>query len=285
MKYNLTLSGFADESDSFVTGQIAAMQRNGIRYIEPRGLDGKSIGDITLDEAKEFKKRFDEGGISVSSLGSPLGKTDIRDDFAPEIERCKRLLEIAQMWGTKYIRMFSFYGTGYGDYRDEVMERIAKFVEIAKGSGVILCHENEKGIYGEKADACLEILKTVPGLRAVFDPANFVQAKVDTLKAWEMLSPYVEYCHIKDALPDETIVPVGMGIANIKEIMKLYGRQGGGFVSLEPHLSAFVGLEGLEAAGHESKVGKVKFASREEAFDSAANTMKALLNEIEQEND
>ena len=54
-------------------------------------------------------------------------------------------------------------------------------------------------------------------MKAVFDPANFVQCGVDTLKAWEMLKNKVEYLHIKDAV-GQAIVPAGEGEGNIKEL-------------------------------------------------------------------
>ena len=48
-------------------------------------------------------------------------------------------------------------------------------IELAKGSGIVLCHENEKGIYGDIASRCAEIHRELPALKAVFDPANFIQ--------------------------------------------------------------------------------------------------------------
>ena len=47
------------------------------------------------------------------------------------------------------IRLFSFYKSKDKqpeEYRDEVMRRLEQFVAAAKGSNIILCHENEKGI-------------------------------------------------------------------------------------------------------------------------------------------
>lgn len=95
------------------------------------------------------------------------------------------------------------------------MERLERFLEASAGSGVTLCHENEKGIYGDTAARCADIHQTLPAFKAVFDPANFIQCGQDTAEAWERLSPYVEYLHIKDALSDGTVVPAGKGIGRI----------------------------------------------------------------------
>jgi hypothetical protein len=47
--------------------------------------------------------------------------------------------------------LFSFFtpAENRDSYKDKVIERLGTFFEIAKGSGITLCHENEKGIYGD----------------------------------------------------------------------------------------------------------------------------------------
>ncbi|HAA24848.1 MAG TPA: xylose isomerase, partial [Ruminiclostridium sp.] len=46
--------------------------------------------------------------------------------------------------------------------------------------GIILAHENEKGIYGDTPERCVDIIKSMncDYVRAVFDPANFIQCDV-----------------------------------------------------------------------------------------------------------
>ena len=66
--------------------------------------------------------------------------------------------------------------------RDKVIERLGTFSEIAKGSSITLCHENEKGIYGDILSVALKFIRHSPEMKAIFDPANYVQCEVDTLK-------------------------------------------------------------------------------------------------------
>ena len=54
-------------------------------------------------------------------------------------------------------------------------------------------------------------------MKAIFDPANYVQCEVDTLKAWEMIKPYVKYLHIKDALADGASEESLQKLAQIQE--------------------------------------------------------------------
>ena len=53
--------------------------------------------------------------------------------------------------------------------------------------------------------------------------------------------------------------------------------QGGTVFTMEPHLTEFVGLQGLEREGEESAVGEIKFNSNEEAFDYACTEFKKLF--------
>lgn len=273
-------AAFADESAKELTGQMDALKRNGYEFLEIRNLDGKNFTELSAAEMKEVAKQLADNGLSVRSLGSPIGKMKIADDFNAHMELCKHTLELGNVLGAQKIRLFSFFMPKEEDptpYRDLVLERMAVFAQTAKSFGIQACHENEKGIYGDVAARCLEIHKAVPELKAVFDPANFVQCGQDTLEAWQMLSPYVEYMHIKDALPDGRVVPPGTGAGNVPQIVAEYGAQGGRILSLEPHLTKFVGLQSLEAEGDESIVGHMNFASKEEAFDYAANNLYRIV--------
>lgn len=268
------LAAFADEADGRISEQIKAMTRNGIEYLEIRGVDGENISDISIGKAKEVRKQLDDAGIKVWSLGSPYGKIGIGDDFSPHLDKFKYGLELAEILGAKHIRMFSFYvpSEKEEDYKNEVMLRLEQFIKAAEGGEITLCHENEKGIYGDIAVRCEEIHKTFPKLRAVFDPANFIQCGQDTIEAWKILEPYVEYMHIKDAFADGTVVPAGKGIGNLSYLIKNYK---GTVLTLEPHLTVFDGFDKLE------KTEKTKidycYPTSTAAFDAAVQALKELI--------
>ena len=102
-------SAFADEAGNSLEEQIKALVENGIHYIEPRNINGKCIIDFSDEELLEIKKQLDENGIKVGSVGSPIGKYQITDDFDSYLPKVKRTIEVAKLLGTKYIRMFSFF--------------------------------------------------------------------------------------------------------------------------------------------------------------------------------
>lgn len=275
MRYQL--AAFADEADARITGQIEAMKAEGISLLEVRGVDGKSVADLTVPEARELRARLADEGIAVWSVGSPYGKSNLAEPFGPRLDEFRRGLEIAEALGASHIRLFSFYlpdGREPESCRGEVLERLSRFCEAARGSGLVLCHENEKGIYGDIAPRCEEIHRALPELRAVFDPANFIQCGQPTLPAWELLAPYVEYLHIKDALPDGSVVPAGCGEGHLPELLEGYQ---GKVLTLEPHLAVFEGLASLEREGARSDVPKYRYASNREAFAAAAAALRGLL--------
>jgi hypothetical protein len=50
------LSAFADESSDLFSGQVDALKRNGLQYLEIRNIAGRNITAHTLAEARELAK-------------------------------------------------------------------------------------------------------------------------------------------------------------------------------------------------------------------------------------
>ncbi len=276
----MRIFAFADEASPLIDGQIAAMARNGLAGLEIRGVDGCNVSDITPQKAREVRSKLDDAGLITWSVGSPIGKIGIEEDFPAHLDKLRRTLEIAHILGAEQIRMVSFFIPKGDDpcvWRNKVLDQLRQMTELSADSGIVLCHENEKGIYGDIAARCAEIHQAIPALKAVFDPANFVQCGQDTLTAWELLRPYVKHLHIKDALADGNVVPAGCGIGHVPEILRAYRAAGGRDMTLEPHLAVFDGLQGLEREGDTSLVGQYVYPSNDAAFDAACTALKNLL--------
>ena len=248
------ISGFADEIAESVDTQFEVLNKLGMGYFEPRGIDGKNISRLTDEEVAHLKGRMAAAGIKISSIGSPIGKMKLEDDFTEHFAKFQRVVEIAKLLDTKYIRMFSFYHAG-GDVwtveeRQEVLARLRQMIDYAKEQDIVLLHENEKDVYGDTADRCADLMKELycDNFKAVFDPANFVQCGQDTKYAYSILKDYIEYMHIKDAILETgRVVPAGMGDGNLEYILgELFKNGYDGYLSLEPHLGSFAGLADLE---------------------------------------
>ncbi|MBQ8802216.1 MAG: sugar phosphate isomerase/epimerase [Tyzzerella sp.] len=278
------ISGFSDEITEITKEQFEALNKFGIHYFEPRGIDGKNISSLTEEEMYDLKKLMDEYGIKVSSIGSPIGKIKVTEDFEAHFEVLKNVVKAAKILDTKYIRVFSFYHEKDTEWteeeRTEVFRRMKIMIDYAKEEDVILLHENEKHIYGDTADRCLELMKEFygPNFKAIFDPANFVQSDEDTKRAYAMMKPYIAYMHIKDAESHKgAVVPAGHGDGNVEYILRdLFATGYDGFLSLEPHLGNFKGFADLEI---EAKAQDKVFGG-EEAFKLAHQSLLEILDRI-----
>ena len=275
------ISGFADEIDPYINKQMDVLDGLGIRYIEIRGADGKNVSKLTEEEAREMSARLSSRGYGISAIGSPIGKIKVTDDFEPHLEVFRHCVKLAKIFGSKYIRMFSFYppeGGKIENYRDEVMRRWESFLKTAEGSGITLLHENEKDIYGDVAERCLDLAETL-GIGLIFDPANFIQSGVDTFPyAFNLLKKHVKYMHVKDAMKETgKVMPAGYGEAGVKNIIARLNEQGfEGFLSLEPHLGHFEGFAELEPA---SKTNMMEQGGPK-SYTIAAESLFKILNEL-----
>jgi sugar phosphate isomerase/epimerase len=241
-----TLTGFADEISPDLDEQLDTLAAEQMRYLELRGVWGKNVLKLSDDELRQVKATLDDRGVKVSSIGSPIGKIKIGDDFAPHLEEFRRTLYCARALEAPFIRIFSFFipqGDDPAKYRDEVIARLGAIAKEAEGHNVTLLHENEKEIYGDVPTRCLDIITSVnsPVLRVAWDPANFVQCGVRPhTEGYPMLRPYIAYVHVKDALLGSgQVVPAGQGDGQVRDTVAALKSSGfDGFFSLEPHLKS-----------------------------------------------
>ena len=277
---NLILSAFSDEYADGLVEQCKALNSFGISYMEMRGVNGKNVSTLTKAEVLEAKRTLLDYGIKISSIGSPLGKIKLDGDVAAHLEMAKRIFEMANELDTKYIRMFSFYlpeGKEREECKGQVCDELENLLLLADSCGVTLCHENEALIYGESPEKCLELVEYFEGkLKCVFDMGNFVLDGYNPMDAYQLLKEYVEYFHIKDALYAGAIVPAGKGEAQIKEILDAYKASGkkDTFITLEPHLQTFSGLNVLVGKTFENPY---KYENQQVAFTDAVEKLKELL--------
>lgn len=267
----IRLSAFSDEAGKELAVQIAALKRNGITLTELRSVGGKNVKDLTLDEAKEIREELEKNGITLSALGSPMGKVDISVDFDAYLAEVRHMCELANVLGTDRIRMFSFFNA-YGE-REKVIAYLTRMVETAKEYGVTLCHENEKKIYGDTVERVLDLKENVEGLAFVYDPANFLQCDEMPEKTLPALHAMNLYFHIKDVIHESgQLVPAGYGDGRIDELVRMI--EWDTILTVEPHLKVFSGYNQID--GEEMK-HRFHFESSDEAFDAAVNAIKKVL--------
>lgn len=291
MKAGICISGFADEISSDFNEQLRVLGELGMKYLSLRSADGKGIAEYTAKEVERtLLPRLKASGVSVSSLGSPIGKIPVEDETAFE-EQCRTLetlCKIAEILDCRYIRIFSFYipeGKDPAEYHDIVIEKLNRFAAIAKEHDVVLIHENEKDIFGDTGERCCQILEAVgsDNFKAVFDFANFVQCREDPKVCWGLLREHVAYIHIKDAVYDKNEnVLCGTGDGKIAQILAeaICEEEYHGFLTLEPHLVLFDSLKDLEIAEASDVIKEDKYSSGAEGFKAQYHALEEILNQL-----
>lgn len=280
----LKLAAFADEISPDLDEQIRVCRANDVTHFELRGVNKLNVLDFPKDLRHEIRAKLRDNGMGVVSIGSPIGKAKINEPWDEHSDRFKTAVELAEFFGAPLVRIFSYYPPDPAEdvrkYRDEVVRRMRAKVDYISTVGVTLVHENEKDIYGDRGQYCLDLMRAVesPKLRCAFDFANFVQVGERPRDNWPLLKPYTVHIHIKDAtFGDGTaagggspaggggtgrVVPAGEGDGDVAAILTDAYQSGyRGFLSLEPH---------LKVAGHShGETGP-------ELFKVAADALKKL---------
>ena len=267
------LSGFADEISPEPRVQLETLAAESIRYLELRSAWSANVASLTDAQLARFRSEIEDAGVRVSAIGSPIGKIEIGAPLGPELERMRRIADVADLFGTTIVRVFSFFipaGEPPERYRQAVIDRMGALAQIAAERGILLAHENEKEIYGDVPERCADLIASVgsPALRATFDAANFVQCGVRPhTDGYELLRPYLVYLQVKDALAATgQVVPAGQGDGEVRETLAALAASGfSGYASLEPHLA---------------EAGRYGGFSGAQEFRRAATALKGLLREL-----
>jgi len=270
---SVILTGFADEISPRLSEQLATLAAESITHLELRSVWSVNVASLTDRQLARVRGTLADAGVGVSAIGSPIGKIGIDAPFGPEQERMRRIADIAAELGTGIVRVFSFFipdGEPPERYRQRVIDRMGALAAIAASRGLVLAHENEKKIYGDRPERCADLLASVasPALRATFDAANFVQCGVRPhTDGYRLLRQYLVYLQVKDALAGSgTVVPAGEGDGEVRETLAALRDSGfAGYMSLEPHLA-----EAGPSGGFSGPAG----------FRRAAQALKSLLGEL-----
>jgi 3-dehydroshikimate dehydratase len=244
-----TLSAFADEISPDPQQQIDILKSCGVRHIEFRSILGTNVLSLTDLQIQEFKSLLDKHGFKLSAIGSPIGKIKIDEPFEPHLEKFKRAIHLCGVFGTKNIRVFSYYPPDNFDgnwtkWRGEVMSRMTQKCALAAKAGVRLIHENEHRIYGDSPERVTDLLSNLRQkfdanvIGAAYDPANFVFCGYDPWQGWQASKPYTVHFHIKDWKTGEQHGSLaGEGQGRIPEVIADAVTMGyAGFATMEPHL-------------------------------------------------
>jgi len=298
----ILLSGFADEAANQKTldQQFSALAALGMRYFSIRFVDAgngiKNVMALDADELVIVKQKIDEYGLTVSSLGSPIGKVKLCDiddgtttgyrPFNQYLEdEVPRACELANAFGTKLIRGFSFYhprGSDIETHFSQATDQVGKIADVCQQHGLIYGLEVEANLIGQNGELLAKMHKAInnDALVLIFDGGNLVTmgySADEVFEQFEFMKPGLGWLHIKDFLnpggkvdhvDEEAIkhfVPADIGdsgherifadLANfLPELEARMTKRGapGVFLDLEPHVKGggqFGGFSGPDGFG------------------------------------
>ena len=278
------LSAFTDEAGDSCEAQIEATQKNGLKRLDLRGMDGHNCTTMPLEHARGVAEKLKAAGLEVGMFGSPIGKIDIADDIRIDVRKLEHLAELAPILGCRAVRIFSYYNkknSSHDFWQLESVSRLGLLKDRARELGMMLYHENERHIYGDLCVDVLEIarLRNKDTFRLIFDFDNYNQSGEDVWDNWTKLREVTDAIHLKDSTEKSEHVPAGQGNGRVREILTdAMARGWNGPVIVEPHLSH----SGAVAATGPSGAANQAFGAMEphESFAVAMDAAHKLLQEV-----
>ena len=94
-----------DEYSSNIDDALRFAQKNNLRYIELRNIDGKNICDLSLDKISQIADKIARAGILVSTIASPFlswhegAPLNIGGQSVDETQYFTKLMDIADILG------------------------------------------------------------------------------------------------------------------------------------------------------------------------------------------
>ena len=223
MSTPVILSGFADEAanEKLAVQQYSAFAALGLKYYSIRFVDAgegiKNVMSLSDAEIQHLVKMQSDYGLSVSSIGSPIGKVkllDIDDGTANQFVPFEQYLkedvatacDRAEAFGAKLIRGFAFYhpkGTKPEDHLDQVCDQLGQIAEHCDQRGLTFGLEVEANLVGQTGDLLAQIAERVnhSAMLTIFDAANIVTQGFtadETYAQYLAMKPSLGWLHIKD---------------------------------------------------------------------------------------
>ncbi|GAB5406701.1 MAG: sugar phosphate isomerase/epimerase [Aureliella sp.] len=223
MSTPIILSGFADEASVTKSAeqQFAAMAAAGLQHYSIRFIDiGSGIKNamaLTKAELKKVAKLQAEFGLSVATIGSPIGKAKLLDvddgtknaytPFSKYLSKdVQHACDVANALGTKLLRGFSFYhpvGTDPEDHLPQVVDQLGQIADKCQSEGVVFGLEVEANLVGQTGKLLAQIHRKVrhKSLVTIFDGANLVcqgMTPDEVFEEYVAMKPGLGWIHVKD---------------------------------------------------------------------------------------
>jgi len=231
---SVILSGFADEAaiDKTAEQQFSAFAAMGLQFYTIRFIDAgqgvKNVMKLTKTEISTIRRLQSKYGLSVSSLGSPIGKIKLVDTddgtknvYVPFAQYLRQdvhhACELALAFETKLIRGFSFYpprGEDPYKYVPQAVDYLGQIADVCLRYDLTFGLEVEANLVGRDGELMATLYRQLnhPAVVLIFDAGNIVTQGVtadEVFRQYQLMKPGLGWMHIKDYRHSTTVRRVG----------------------------------------------------------------------------
>ena len=236
-----------DEISDDLEEAIGIAKSWGLKHIELHRVWGKNICDADEATLSRVIRIIRSSGMIVTNIDSLTLRCDLGNDeeYSQHIRHLLRSIEIAPLFDTNVVRLFSFWKEeGVEEKWEQIFEKMELPIRIAEREGVILGFENvSSGNIGTSDD--LERLFrrfNSPNLKLIWDPGNAYAAgeKTPFPDGYERVKKKIIHVHVKDAISNEQgkneWKPIGQGNVDYRgQLEALLEDNYKGVIALETH--------------------------------------------------
>ena len=246
----MRLAAVTDEFSTDLAVALPAMRECGLTGVELRTVGARNIVDLSDDELDRVREAVRE--FEVVSIASPLLKVVLPG--APPLDRrfehdifasghtfddqawvAERAINVALALGARIIRVFSYWRTVHPPACfDAVVEALTWLVGLAAPHGLAIAIENEHACNVGTAEESAAVLKAVPGLQLIWDPANALVAGESGGYA-KLPKDRIIHVHAKDWHDGRWCELATGDVGWPAQIAALHANGYSGWISLETH--------------------------------------------------
>ena len=220
-------------------------------------------GDVTSATAEACADLIEATGTRVSAVCS-LSKPNSPDGTELGLHLLEESIRCAAVLGAPAV--IAYFGAHPERSAREAIDRyrdlVRPLVELAENDGITVLIENHfshaPGDVTSGPEGCAELIAAMDSSSFAlnFDPCNFAIAGIDVMTAYDVVRPFVQNVHVKDARPYDAVadadypgrivedtnrgrfifVPVREGITDNRVVLEALTADGyGGTVTVEAH--------------------------------------------------
>lgn len=249
-----------DEISDDLEEAIRIAKSWGIEHIELHRVWGKNICDTDPAELSKVIRIVRASGMTVTNIDSLTLRCYLSDneEYSQHIKHLLRSIEIAPLFNTNIVRLFSFWKEDNVEEKwEQIFEKMELPIKIAEREGVILGFENVSSGNIGTSDDLVRLFNYFDSenLKLIWDPGNAYASgeRKPFPDGYEKIKHKVIHVHAKDAITDEqgknVWKPIGKGNVCYKGQLEALLRDNyQGVIALETHCTSASGskIEGTK---------------------------------------